>query len=88
MAMTNLNIRIDAELKENVENILNKMGLNMTTAFNIFARTIEREKRIPFEISADPFWSAANQAHLRKAVAALNAGQGIERELIEVDDDA
>ena len=53
MAMTNLNIRIDADLKQNVENILSKMGLNMTTAFNIYARKIEREKKIPFEIALD-----------------------------------
>jgi len=53
MAMTNLNIRIDTDLKENVENILEEMGLNMTTAFNIYARTIARERRIPFEIALD-----------------------------------
>ncbi len=41
------------------------------------------EKRIPFEISADPFYSDSNMAHLRRGVAALNAGEGIEHELIE-----
>ncbi|MCD7761620.1 MAG: type II toxin-antitoxin system antitoxin, RelB/DinJ family [Lachnospiraceae bacterium] len=41
------------------------------------------EKRIPFEVSADPFYSDSNMVHLRRGVAALNAGEGIEHELIE-----
>lgn len=35
----------------------NDMGLSMTAAFTIFAKTVTREKRIPFEVSADPFYS-------------------------------
>ena len=55
----------------------------MTAAFTIFAKTVTREKRIPFEVSADPFYSASNMRHLQKAIADLNAGKGVEHELIE-----
>lgn len=48
-------------------------------------KAVAREKRIPFELSADPFYSASNMAHLRRGVAAMNAGKGVEHELIDVD---
>ena len=44
-----------------------------------------REKRIPFELTADPFYSASNMEHIRRGVEALDAGKGVEHELIEVD---
>jgi DNA-damage-inducible protein J len=60
------------------------MGMSMTTAFTIFAKKVANEKRIPFEITADPFYSESNMAHLRRGIAALNAGKGVEHEPIEV----
>ena len=42
--MTNLNIRIDKELKEQAEVFFNELGLNMTTAFNIFVRQSLRQE--------------------------------------------
>lgn len=53
MSKVNLNIRMDADLKKETESILNKLGLNMTTAINIFARTVVRQKRIPFDIALE-----------------------------------
>lgn len=51
MPMTNLNIRIDEDLKRETEKILSALGLNMTTAINAFARAVVGEERIPFELS-------------------------------------
>lgn len=48
---TNINIRMDKELKEQAEILFNELGMNMTTAFNIFLRQSVREGRIPFEVS-------------------------------------
>lgn len=85
MAQTvNVNFRMDEDLKKSMEKVCADMGLSMTTAFTIFAKTVSREKRIPFEVTADPFYSESNMAHLRRGVAALNAGQGIVHEPIEV----
>ena len=46
---TNLNIRIDKDIKDAAEIILNELGLNMTTAINMFLRQTIRSKGIPFE---------------------------------------
>ncbi len=84
MAQTvNVNFRMDADLKKSMEKVCEEMGLSMTTAFTIFAKKVSREKRIPFEITADPFYSESNMAHLRRGIAALNAGKGVEHEPIE-----
>ncbi len=53
MANTNVNIRMDAELKRQFEAFCADVGMSMTTAFNVFARKTVRENRIPFEISGD-----------------------------------
>lgn len=53
MANTSVNIRMDADLKRQFEAFCADMGMTMTTAFNIFARKVVREYRIPFEISGN-----------------------------------
>ena len=51
MAQTNISIRMDENLKREYEGILSELGLNLTTALNVFARAVVRERRIPFEIA-------------------------------------
>ncbi len=84
---TNINIRMDEDLKKQAEKLFNDFGMNMTTAFTIFAKTVVRERKIPFEISAlaDDFYNEHNQAVLRKSIKALNTGKGKKHELIEVE---
>mgnify|MGYP003534146292 FL=1 len=53
MATTNLNIRTDKDIKDQAEEIFNELGLNMTTAVNMFLRTAIREHGIPFELKLD-----------------------------------
>ena len=53
MATTNLNIRTDKDIKEQAEKIFTELGLNMTTAINIFLRTTIREHGIPFSLKLD-----------------------------------
>lgn len=83
----NVNFRIDAEDKKKMESACDEMGLSMTAAFTIFAKKVGRERRIPFEVSADPFYSESNMRHLEKVVAEINAGTAKleEHELIEVE---
>ena len=89
MTQINVNIRMDENLKKQFEAFCSEIGMNMTTAFCVFTKTAVRQNRIPFEISAesDPFYSEANQARLRKAIADLNAGKGKAHEIIEVTDE-
>lgn len=86
MAQTLVNIRMDEELKKNMEQICQELGMNMTTEITIFAKKMTREKRIPFEVSVDPFYSESNMAHLHRGVEALNNGKGVEHDIIEEDE--
>ena len=53
MAQTNINIRMDEDLKRDFDALCNDLGLTMTAAFTVFAKTVVRRQRIPFEISKD-----------------------------------
>ena len=83
---TNLNIRIDRELKEQAEVFFNELGLNMSSAFNIFVRQSLRQGKIPFELSivADPFYSPANMAVLRLSIQEANNGIFVTKTLNEL----
>lgn len=87
MAQTNVNIRMDENLKQQFDLLCNELGLNMSTAFNIFARTMVRQQRVPFEISLDPIYTESNMAHLRRGIKALNEGKGVEHDIIEMEDE-
>ncbi len=50
MPQQTFSIRMDAQLKEEFDTLCEEMGMNATTAFNIFARAVVREQAIPFEI--------------------------------------
>lgn len=83
MAQTSINIRMDKELKKSLDETCQELGMNLTTAITIFAKKVTREKRIPFDISIDPFYSDSNMAHLKRGIEALSVGKGSEHDLIE-----
>jgi DNA-damage-inducible protein J len=73
-----------------MEQACKEMGLSMTTAFTIFATKVSKERRIPFEVAADPdpFYSESNMNRLRKAIADAKSGKNMtEHDLIEINDD-
>ena len=51
MGQSNICIRLDENLKKQFDYLCNEFGLTMTTAINMFVKTVVRESRIPFEIS-------------------------------------
>ena len=83
MAQTMVNFRMDENLKKSMEKVCKEMGMSMTTAFTVFAVKVSRERRIPFDVCADPFYSESNMNHLLRGISALNAGKGVEHDLIE-----
>ncbi|MCL1918916.1 MAG: type II toxin-antitoxin system RelB/DinJ family antitoxin [Peptococcaceae bacterium] len=85
MAQTTFSIRMDSEVKKQFDDFCSQVGMNTTVAFNMFARAVLRERRLPFDVTteSDPFYSESNLAHLRRGIAALNAGKGVEHDLIE-----
>ncbi len=81
----NVNFRLDENIKRNMEKACADMGLSMTAAFTIFAIKVSRERRIPFEVSADPFYSESNINYLEEKMADYKAGRlnVVQHELIE-----
>ncbi len=53
MSQTNVNIRMDSELKRQLDAFCSEIGITASAAFNIFAKTVVRQQRIPFELSLD-----------------------------------
>ena len=84
MAQTLINIRIDEDIKKNMEETCKELGLTMSAAFNIFARKMCREKRIPFEVSIDPFYSNTNMKALEESKKQLDAGKVVVKTMGEL----
>ena len=85
MGQVLLNIRMDADLKESMEHTCKRLGMNMTTAFTIFAKKMSREQRIPFEVSVDPFYSAGNIAAIDEAAGQIGRGRAVEKTIEELE---
>ncbi|MDR1934890.1 MAG: type II toxin-antitoxin system RelB/DinJ family antitoxin [Candidatus Accumulibacter sp.] len=90
MAQTILTVRMERKVKEAFDAFCAEVGMNASVAVNLFAKTVIRERRIPFEIAAstdaDPFFNIANQERLSRSLAQLNAGKGTAHEPIELED--
>ena len=69
MAQTSVSFRIDKETKTRAEKVCKELGLSMSAAITVFLTKVAREQRIPFELSADPFYSEENMARLRASIA-------------------
>ena len=84
---TQVNFRIEEDVKESAENALKDMGLTLSAAIVMFLTKVGREKRIPFEITADPVYSKSNIEYLEKIVNDVREGKASfsEHKLIEVD---
>lgn len=87
MAQTNINIRMDEELKNQFDKFCSDVGLTMTTAICIFVKKAVKEQKIPFEITADPFYSEKNIARLEKAVKDVENGKTTIHDIVEVKDE-
>lgn len=83
--MVNVNFRLDENDKKRMENVCAELGLSMSAAFTIFAKKVGREKRIPFDVSVDPFYSESNIRYLEEKMADYKAGrlQLVSHELLE-----
>ncbi len=86
MPQAMVNFRMDENTKKNMEQVCKEMGLTMTTAFTIFATKVAKEKRIPFEICADPFYSEKNIEFLKGSIAEMEQGKVIVKSMSELED--
>lgn len=83
--MAQISLKIDDDVKRSAEQVCADIGMSLSTAINIYLKKLGRERRIPFEVKADPFYSSENAAILDKRIKDIKAGNHIsEHELIEV----
>ena len=75
MSQVLVNFRMDEEDKKGMEEVCKELGLSMTTAFTLLAKKMRREKRIPFEVSIDPFYSESNISYLHRVIDEIDSGK-------------
>ena len=68
MAQTTISVRMDDALKQQFDAVCEELGLSMSTAITMLAKKMAREKRLPFEVSIDPFFSRSNMEALQKSI--------------------
>lgn len=89
MSQATLTARVDARDKIDFDAFCSNVGINTSTAINMFVKAVLHENHIPFEIAQnpDPFFSESNMTYVKKSVQELRAGKGTSHELIEVDNE-
>ena len=85
MSQAMVNFRMDESLKERMEKTCKEMGLTVTAAYTMFATKVTREKRIPFEINIDPFYSDENMTRLHKNAVEMEKTGGTVHEVVADD---
>lgn len=85
MAQTIVSVRMDDVLKRDFDQVCNDLGLSMTTAITMLAKKMTREKRLPFEVSIDPFYSQANMAALGESIGQMQRGAVVTKTIEELE---
>ena len=73
--LVTVNLKMDEDVKKNMEQVCSDLGISMSDAFNMFTKKVIREKRIPFEVSIDPFYSEGNMNYLRDIMHDIKNGK-------------
>ncbi len=82
--MVNVNVRMDEVDRDLLTNFCNHIGMSISTFFNIYAKKVINEQRIPFELKyEDPFYDEANMKFLTDGIRELNSKKGIVHKTIE-----
>ena len=85
--MITVSLRFDPQMKKQLDEMCEEMGMNLTTFFTIYAKKALRERRIPFEISApaDPFYSVTNIAAINKAEEEIAKGKIVRKSMSDLE---
>lgn len=85
--MTTVSLRFDDEMKRQLDEMCDEMGMNLTTFFMIYAKKALRDRRIPFDIVApvDPFYSDSNRTQLEKASQQIRDGKVVVKTMEELE---
>ena len=86
MAQTNLTIRIDEDIKHEAETLFNRIGLNISSAINVFFRQAIREQSIPFALKPyDDYYTGENLARLKRSMEQSEIGEVISFTMAELE---
>ena len=85
--MVNVNIRMDDKLKEQFSDFCNNIGISMSSLFNVFAKKVVNEKKVPFDLTynEDPFYSESNMKALDEAAKQFHNGQIVSKTIEELE---
>lgn len=79
-----LTINMDEDVKKEFQDVVGKLGLNATSAVNLFARAVIREKAIPFPITLrtreEQDWNDYLSGTIEKGYEDMLAGKGMTQE--------
>ena len=84
MSYNILEVIIDSIDKKNFEAFCSTVGLTVSSAINLYVKAVLQKQKLPFEISADPFYNEENLNMLRQSIKQAQSGQLASHELIEV----
>ena len=85
MSQTMISVRMDNLLKNQWASVCEELGVNITTVVTVLAKKMSREKRIPFDVSVDPFYSSKNMKALDESINQLNSGKIIIKSIDELE---
>lgn len=87
MAQTTLSVRMDADVKRQLDALCADVGMTTSTAINLFAKAFIRERKLPFEVVAsDSFFSEGNMRHLQRSIKQLEEGKRIVKTMDELEE--
>ena len=75
MKTTGVSFRMDAELKKQTEEIMQEVGMNMSTAFTVFCKAVVRNGGLPMELLVDPFYRAENLNEIKRRISEYESGK-------------
>ncbi|MGO5549148.1 type II toxin-antitoxin system RelB/DinJ family antitoxin [Lachnospiraceae bacterium LCP19S3_B12] len=85
MSQTIISVRMDDQLKQQFDSVCNDLGLSMSTAVTMLAKKMTREKRLPFEVSLDPFYSRPNLSALSESIQQMQQGKTVVKTIEELE---
>ena len=86
MAQTTLSVRMDADVKKQLDALCADVGMTTSTAVNMFAKAFIRERRLPFDVVAsDPFYTESNMNHLKRSIQQLDEGKVVIKTMDELE---
>lgn len=86
--MTTISLRLDDEMKKELDSMCEEMGMNLTTFFMIYAKKALRDRKIPFEIAAprDPFYADSNMRALDESIKQFSEGKVVVKTIKQLED--